>query len=54
MPFLAFAQSLCVLTDIMIDSVPPDVVVPAPVGLLYLKEGKEMFRPTTCRQAEKI
>lgn len=36
MPFVALAQSLCVLTDIIMDSVPPDVVVPAPVGLLYL------------------
>lgn len=36
MPFTALAQSRCVLHDMTIDSVPPDVVDPAPFGLLNL------------------
>ena len=36
-PFTARAQSRCVLTDMRMDSVPPDVVAPAPVGLLYIR-----------------
>ena len=35
-PLVALAQSRCVFTDIMIDSVPPEVVAPAPVGLLNI------------------
>jgi hypothetical protein len=37
MPFTSRAHSRCVLQDMRIDSVPPDVVVPAPLGLLYLR-----------------
>lgn len=37
MPFVALAQSRCVFTDMMIDSVPPEVVAPAPVGLLNIR-----------------
>src|ERR1700730_1499506 len=36
-PFTSRAQSRCVLTDMRMDSVPPDVVAPAPVGLLYIR-----------------
>jgi hypothetical protein len=53
-PFVTFAQSLCVLTDIIMDSVPPDVVVPAPLGLLYLKgrnKRNEAGKPRKKKQA---
>lgn len=40
MPLVSRAHSRWVLTAIMMDSVPPDVVVPAPVGLLYLMAGR--------------
>ena len=33
-PLMALAQSRYVLTAMTIDSVPPEVVVPAPLGLL--------------------
>jgi hypothetical protein len=32
MPFTSRAHSRCVLQDMRIDSVPPEVVVPAPLG----------------------
>src|ERR1700691_3477822 len=35
MPLTALAQSRYVFTAMTIDSVPPEVVVPAPLGLLY-------------------
>lgn len=40
MPLVSRAHSRWVFTAIIIDSVPPDVVVPAPVGLLYLMAGR--------------
>jgi hypothetical protein len=36
MPFVARAQSRCVFTASKMLSVPPEVVVPAPFGLLYM------------------
>lgn len=35
-PLTSRAQSRCVLQDSRMDSVPPEVVVPAPLGWLYL------------------
>lgn len=52
-PFTAWAQSRYVLTAMMMDSVPPDVVVPAPSGLLYIRRHMETISASILRIAGK-
>ena len=53
MPFVALAQSRYVFTAMTIDSVPPDVVHPAPVGLLYILRTMATISASILRTAGK-
>jgi len=53
-PFVALAQSLYVLMAMMMDSVPPDVIVPAPSGLLYILKHMETISASILRMAGNI
>jgi hypothetical protein len=52
-PFTALAQSRYVFTAIMMDSVPPEVIVPAPSGLLYSLRHIETISASIFRMAGK-
>ena len=52
-PLTALAHSRCVFMDMIIDSVPPEVVVPAPSGLLYMRRHIETISASILRTAGK-
>lgn len=51
MPLTVRAQSRYVFTDMMMDSVPPEVMVPAPSGLLYNRKHMETISASILRIA---